>query len=98
MVGSWVFNLFFACFGFGLVFASAYFKNTLPTSLIRGLLAFIFFFLIAYLFRIVFYFIILNPEDKKTVETTNEITLSNNIGNKVGIDPNNSGQVERISD
>jgi hypothetical protein len=57
MAGSVLINAVFGFLGFIVVFISAYTNNSFLTSMIRGLVAFVSFFLIAYLFRWMFHFI-----------------------------------------
>ncbi|MBM6618420.1 hypothetical protein [Bacillus suaedaesalsae] len=62
MFGTLVLNFIFAMIGFIVVFFSAFANNGFLTSLIRGLIAYVSFFLIAYIFRWMIHFIISNPK------------------------------------
>lgn len=61
MAGTGLINIIFGFIGFIIVFISAYTNNSFLTSMIRGLLAFVSFFLIAFLFRWMFHFIMREP-------------------------------------
>lgn len=61
MAGTGLINIIFGFIGFLIVFISAYTNNSFLTSMIRGLLAFVSFFLIAFLFRWMFHFIMRDP-------------------------------------
>jgi hypothetical protein len=66
MAGTWIVNVFLGCVGFTIVFASAYTNNSFMTSLIRGLVAFVSFFLIAYIFRWMIHFIMSDAKGNTT--------------------------------
>jgi hypothetical protein len=69
MVGSWLVNVIVGFLGFILVFFSAFTNNDFMTSLIRGCIAYVSFFVMAYLFRWMIYFII---SDRKGNTTSSE--------------------------
>ncbi len=50
-IGSWIINFIFSLTGFLLVFIGSMTTNSVLTSLIRGGLAFVSFYIIAYFFR-----------------------------------------------
>ncbi|MFD1735840.1 hypothetical protein ACFSCX_04595 [Bacillus salitolerans] len=75
MAGTWVFNLFFAFFGFALVFVSSFAQNSFFTSVYRGFFASIFFFLIAYFFRWMVYFILLEPQSNADKHDDSDVEL-----------------------
>ncbi|KAA0547913.1 hypothetical protein FZW96_09230 [Bacillus sp. BGMRC 2118] len=77
MFGTWVLNLTFAIIGFIVVFFSAFANNGFLTSLIRGLIACVSFFLIAYVFRWMIHFIISDPKgNTKSINKQTKITDS----------------------
>jgi hypothetical protein len=75
MVGTWLINVILGFLGFILVFFSAFTNNGFTTSLIRGLIAYVSFFLIAYLFRWMINFIISDPKGN----TNSSETLKNGL-------------------
>jgi hypothetical protein len=66
MAGTWIVNIFIGFVGFTIVFVSAFTNNSLMTSLIRGLVAFVSFFLLAYLFRWMIHFIMSDAKGNTT--------------------------------
>ena len=69
MIGTWAINVVFGFIGFMSVFVSAFTTNSFTTSVIRGSIAFVSFFLIGYLIRWVIFFIIKDPEGKTTINS-----------------------------
>ncbi len=67
MVGSWIINIFFGFVGFMIGFVSSFSTNTFETSLIRGFMSFVSFFLIAYLFRWSIHFIMRDTKGNTTI-------------------------------
>jgi hypothetical protein len=89
MVGTWLVNVIFGLLGFTIVFFAAFMNNGFITSLIRGVIAYVSFFLIAYLFRWMIYFIISDPKG----DTTYNETVNNRNSNT-----NDSQQMEHSMD
>lgn len=77
MVGTWILNLIFGFIGFIIVFFSAFTNNGLLTSLIRGLIAYVSFFLIAYVFRWMFHFIMSDPKGNTNHDIKQSIPMDN---------------------
>lgn len=49
--GNWVVNIISACFAFIIVFSASFYNNLISTTIIRASIAFVIFYLLAYLFR-----------------------------------------------
>ncbi|WP_246939869.1 hypothetical protein [Bacillus pinisoli] len=79
MAGTGLINVIFGFIGFLIVFVSAYTNNSLLTSMIRGLISFVSFFIIAYLFRWMFHYIMSDPKgNTMTMEKTGSKNLVTN--------------------
>ncbi|MFZ3587897.1 hypothetical protein ACOI1C_01225 [Bacillus sp. DJP31] len=85
MAGSWIINIFFGSVGFLVVFVSAFTTNTFATSLIRGLMAFVSFFLIAYLFRWSFHFIMHDSSGNTSVSSSADQSIESESSSENGI-------------
>jgi Na+-transporting methylmalonyl-CoA/oxaloacetate decarboxylase gamma subunit len=72
MVGTWKINLLFALVGFFITFSFSLLQNGLWTTMIRSLIVFFFFFLIAYLFRWMFSFIQKDHQPKDNQQKNNQ--------------------------
>ncbi|MBA2870829.1 hypothetical protein HNQ85_001099 [Anoxybacillus calidus] len=79
MVGTWIFNLLLGLFGFFIVFFLSFTGNTILTAFIRSLITFISFFLIGYIFRWMFAYIVDQEEMKKIVNSQSPVQKDNEI-------------------
>jgi hypothetical protein len=81
-IGSWIINIIFSIVAFSLVFIGSITTNTLFTSFIRGLLAFVCFYVITFFFRWLWMLASKNVFFEE-VETQIENTEQGNSINKV---------------
>lgn len=72
MASSLLFNLVLALIGFFLVFALSLATNTIETSMIRGLLSFAFFFILAFGIRSIYRYILSDPREMNQEVTSGE--------------------------
>lgn len=74
--GNWLVNMISACFAFIFVFSASFYTNLISTTLIRAAIAFIVFYLIAYLFRWLAYLASTNEEKSNSDLDSNEEIIS----------------------
>jgi hypothetical protein len=98
MVGTWLSNVVLGFLGFIIVFFSSFSNNGFMTSLVRGLIAYVSFFLIAYLFRWMIYFIISDPKgNTKHNENRRPSNISNNQQEQHSMDNLSDEDAELVS-
>ncbi|HZG61068.1 MAG TPA: hypothetical protein VEY68_11490 [Anoxybacillus sp.] len=85
MVGTWMFNLLLGLFGFFIVFLLSFTGNTILTTFIRSLITFLSFFLLGYIFRWMFAYIV-DQEEMKNItnsQSSSPVQKDNEIGQLV---------------